>query len=81
MAWVSDHAVLRFLQRHHGVDVEGIRAALTVGAIEQAAAFGCGTVKLGIGGQLKLNGNVASTFIEDRKRKPKRKAPRNGQAA
>ena len=69
MAYVTDHAVLRFLQRHHGVDVEGIRKALTVGAIDKAAAFGCGSIKLGKG-HLRLTGNIVSTYVEDRK--PKR---------
>jgi hypothetical protein len=67
MAYVSDHAVLRFLERQHGVDVEGIRAALTVKAIDKAAAFGCGTIKLGNGARLKLNGDVASTCLGKRK--------------
>lgn len=78
MAHVSDHAVLRFLERHHGVDIEGIRAALTVGAIDKAAAFGCGTVKMGVGGELRLSGDVAVTFIEHPKPKPRRKAPKHG---
>lgn len=70
MAYVTDHAVLRFLQRHHGVDVEGIRQALTVGAIDKAAAFGCGSLKMN-GGHLRLTGDVASTYIE----KPKKRHP------
>lgn len=73
MGYVTDHAVLRFLERHHGVPVEQIRAALTVGAIDTAAAFGCGTIKLGTGERMRLNGDVVSTIVP--KQKP-RKHPR-----
>lgn len=67
MAYVTDHAVLRYLERHCGVDVEAIRAELTVKGIDTAAEFGCETVILGNGARLKLTGDVASTCVEARK--------------
>ena len=76
MAYVTDHAVLRYLQRHCGIDVEAIRAELTVRGIDVAANFGCGTVKLGNGARLRLQGDVASTCIESRKDKRRRKRER-----
>jgi hypothetical protein len=51
---ITDHAVLRYLERHHGIDVEGIRTSMNVKGIDVAAAFGCATVKLGNGSRLKL---------------------------
>ena len=40
MSRVSDRAVLRYLERHHGIDVEAIRARLNVPGIDIAADFG-----------------------------------------
>jgi hypothetical protein len=67
MSTVTDHAVLRYLQRHHGIDVEGIRASMNVHGIDVAADFGCATVKLGNGARLALRGDVACTCFEARK--------------
>lgn len=67
MSRVTDHAVLRFLERHHGIDVEAIRIRMNVPGIDVAAAFGCATVKLGDGSRLKLKGDVACTCFEGRK--------------
>lgn len=72
MSHVTDHAVLRYLERHHGIDVEGIRARLNVPAIDIAAGFSCATVKLGDGSRLKLKGSVACTCFEGRKHKRRR---------
>lgn len=72
MSHVTDHAVLRYLERHHGIDVEAIRARLNVPGIDIAAAFGCATVKLGDGSRLKLRGDTACTCFEGRKRKGRR---------
>jgi hypothetical protein len=67
MAYVSDHAVLRYLERVKGVDVAGARAALAVPSIDQAARFGCNTIVMGDGTRLKLNGDVVATVLESRK--------------
>jgi hypothetical protein len=63
MSIITDHAVLRYLERVHHVDVEGIRAHLNVRGIDTAAEFGCSTVILGDGGRLKLRGAVATTCL------------------
>lgn len=62
MAYVSDHAVLRYLERHEGIDIEAVRRKLTVAAIDTAADFGCDTVKMGDGTRLKLHGDVVATI-------------------
>ncbi len=78
MAYVTDHAVLRYLQRHHGVDVEAIRAELTVRGIDTAAAFGCDTIKLATGERLKLMGDIVCTCLAKRGRSGNRQ-DRRGQ--
>jgi hypothetical protein len=69
VSFVTDHAVLRYLERHHGIDVEAIRTSMNVHGIDVAAEFGCATVKLGNGVRLKLRGDVACTCFEARKRR------------
>ena len=72
MAYVSDHAVLRYLERHCGIDIEAVRRRMTVKGIYTAADFGCRTVILGDGARLKLRGCVATTCVGKRHRKPQR---------
>lgn len=69
MSYVSDHAVLRWLERVAGVDVEAVRRHLSVDAVDTAAKIGCGTVIMGDGVRLKLTGDVVSTVIEKKRRK------------
>ncbi len=40
---VSDHAVLRFMQRRHGVDIEAIRAEIRA-AVETGVRYGASGV-------------------------------------
>jgi hypothetical protein len=61
MAYVSDHAVLRYLERVKGIDVEAVRAEIARAPIDTAAAIGCDTIKLGNGARLKLQGDVVQT--------------------
>lgn len=63
MAYVSDHAILRYLERVKGVDIEAIRAELTTATIDQAAAFGCDTIIRGDGSRLKLHGDIVATVL------------------
>ncbi len=76
MAFVTDHAVLRWLERVAGVDVEAVRQHLSVKGIDTAAGFGCHTVILGDGARLKLRGDVAVTCLA----KPLRKRRRRGRS-
>jgi hypothetical protein len=68
MAYVTDHAVLMYLKRIEGVDVEAIRRKLTVVAIDTAAAFGCKTIKMGAGFKLRLRGDVVTTITVPKRR-------------
>jgi hypothetical protein len=63
MSYVSDHAVLRYIERHYGVDIEAIRAEINVPGIDTAAAFGCDTVIMGNGAQLKLRSDIVVTVL------------------
>ncbi len=72
MAKVSDHAVLRYMERVMHIDVEAIRAKIAVPGIDTAAAFGCGTVKMGDGSRLRLRGDIVCTVIESAKSKKRR---------
>lgn len=67
MAYVSDHAVLRYLERVQRIDVEAVRRKLAVEAVDVAAQLGCDTVVLGDGTRLKLHGDVVATVLEARK--------------
>lgn len=68
MCYISDHAVLRFLERVKGLDIEAIRAEMQSPALETAAILGCDTVILGCGARIKLQGDVAVTVLPKRGR-------------
>lgn len=72
MTWVSDHAVLRYLQRVKGIDVEGIRAQLAAAPIALAAEQGCDTI-LRHDCTMKLQGDVVSTVLPRRGKEPRPK--------
>lgn len=42
---ITDHAVLRYIERVHGVDVEKIRSQLLTDAVKLAARTGASKVK------------------------------------
>lgn len=59
--FVSDHAVLRYLERAHGVDIQAIRAHLA-GRAATAADLGAIAVKIE-GVKLVLRGRVLVTVL------------------
>lgn len=67
MIFVSDHAVLRWLQRRHGLDIEAIRAAIAarVAPLASAAASvaddACGRVTWALKGE-----DVVLVIVSDR---------------
>lgn len=61
---VTDHAVLRWLERHGFVDVEAVRAQIFAEARE---ALSCGASKLIINGtEYRLKDGVVVTLIDRR---------------
>jgi hypothetical protein len=70
MCVLTDHAVLRYLERVWGIDVPGCRAEMIAAgaAVDVAAKFGCGTVKMGNGARLRLVGDTVVTVVPKRGR-------------
>jgi hypothetical protein len=68
MCQISDHAVLRYLERVWGIDVEKAKAEISASGrmIDAAADIGCDTVKLGNGARLKLKGRTVATVLPKR---------------
>lgn len=63
MAIISDHAVIRFLERVYGVDIEAVRREMQTPAVEAAHRFGCHTIRRGDGTRLKLREGVVTTVL------------------
>lgn len=63
MAHITDHAVLRYLERVKGVDIDAVRAEMQSAALDAAVKIGCDTVILGNGARLKLVGDVVQTVF------------------
>ena len=66
---VSDHAVLRYLERVCGVDIEGIRRGLLTSEVKAAMRLKATSVTIQ-GVTFRLDGNCVVTVIET-KRSPK----------
>lgn len=68
MCQLTDHAILRYLERVWHVDVEGAKAEMLTAsnAVETAAMIGCDTVKLGNGARMRLAGNTVVTVLPKR---------------
>lgn len=63
---VSDHAVLRYLERVCGVDVEGIRRGLLTSEVKAAMRLKATSVTIQ-GVTFRLNGNAVVTVIETKR--------------
>ncbi len=67
--YVSDHAVLRFLERAYGLDVEAIRAEIASPVVELADGFGCGTVIGRNGVRITIRHGAITTVLPKRGRR------------
>lgn len=65
---LTDHALLRYLERVWHVDVPKARAEMMLAeaAVSTAAEFGADCVKLGNGARLRLSGEVVVTTLAKR---------------
>lgn len=65
---ISDHAVLRYLERVWGIDVDRAKAEMQASShvVDAAASFGCDTVKMPNGARLKLKGATVATVLPKR---------------
>lgn len=59
---VSDHAVVRYLERQFGFSFEDIREKLLTDVVRQAMDAGVESVKAH-GGTLKIKGRTVTTFV------------------
>jgi predicted nuclease with TOPRIM domain len=60
---VSDHAVIRYLERKYGFVFDDVRSELLTPAVLEAMKVGCESVKTA-SGTLKLKGKTVVTFID-----------------
>lgn len=62
---VSDHAVVRYLERRHGFDFEEVRREIATPELCSAAAAGASGWKVN-GGTFKIRNGVITTYIASR---------------
>ena len=60
---VSDHAVIRYLERKYGFTFEDIRKELLTDAVRQAMDAGADGIRMN-GGVLKIRGRTVVTYVE-----------------
>lgn len=60
---VSDHAVIRYLERKYGFTFEDIRAEMLTPVVLRAMEVGADGVQLN-GGTLKISGKTITTYVE-----------------
>lgn len=63
MVEITDHAVLRFLERVHGVDIDKVRADMQSPALAIANTFGCPVLIGRHGERLVIRDGVVVTVI------------------
>jgi hypothetical protein len=73
VTYVTDHAVLRWLERVYGVDIEAVRQQMMTPGLAAAPAIGCDTIVMSNGARLKLTGDVVSTVICKRRKRHRRR--------
>ena len=60
---VTDHALIRFIERVHGYDLDPIRQMILTPAVRAAAKVGNGTVRLGCGARVKVQDGKVITVL------------------
>ena len=60
---ISDHAIVRWLERVKGVDIEAIRAEMRTPALAKADEFGCPVLIGRHGERLVIRDGVVTTVI------------------
>jgi hypothetical protein len=68
MTAVSDHAVVRYLERVYGIDMDVIRAEIVTPVVQLAEGFGCGTVVGRHGCRVMIRDGVVTTVVPKRRR-------------
>jgi hypothetical protein len=63
---VTDHAIVRHLERAYGVDIDAIRAEIASPVVQLAEGFGCGTVIGKNGTRVIIRDGCVSTVLPKR---------------
>lgn len=61
LATITDHAVIRYLERVKGIDIAAVRQEMRTVGLEAAIAIGADTVKLANGCRMRLVGQKVVT--------------------
>jgi hypothetical protein len=69
MPHVTDHAIVRHLERAYGLDVDAIRAEICSPVVQLAEGFGCGTVIGKNGTRVIIRDGCVSTVLPKKDRK------------
>jgi len=60
--YVTDHAVLRYIERKYGFDIDAIRKEMLTPQVKAAMKVGAKGIKVD-GGTFKLNGTAIVTYV------------------
>lgn len=63
MTHISDHAIVRYLERVKGVDIAAIRAEMMTPALDKAVAFGSPVLIGKNGERLVIKNGIVTTVI------------------
>lgn len=66
MTAVTDHAIVRYLERAYGMDIEAIKAEIATPIVQIAEGFGCGTVIGKHGARVVIRDGVVTTVLPKR---------------
>jgi len=68
MTQVSDHALVRYLERVYGIDMDAIRSEILTPVVQIAEGFGCGTIIGKHGCRVMIRDGVVTTVVPKRQR-------------
>lgn len=66
MTAVSDHAIVRYMERVYGIDMDAIRAEIATPVVQIAEGFGCGTIIGKHGARILVRDGVVTTVLSKR---------------
>lgn len=66
MTAVSDHAIIRYLERVYGLDIDAIRAEIATPVVQLAEGFGAGTVIGKHGARICIRDGIVTTVLPKR---------------
>lgn len=76
---ITDHAMVRFLERHYDFDFDTMKKSLLTDTLKMACRMGAQSVKAH-GGRWTIRGGVVTTFLKGPRTSPKGAGPRVSKA-